>query len=162
MLKRACVWGFLACVLLVNPAYAQGNAEQEAEKLLQLLQMETALQQSIEQMIDGEIAQNNDLLPFRDVLQTFFNKYLGYASLKADIIQIYTSRFSAAELARINAFYRSPEGQKLLQITPDVLASSTRLGEQRMQQNMQEFQQMVDAEVQRRNNAAAPAPIPGP
>lgn len=160
MLKIAGVWGVLACVLLVNPARALGSAEQEAENLLVLLHMDAALQQSIEQMIDGEIEQNNDLRPFRSVLRTFFTKYMGFENLKADIIQMYTSSFSAAELARINTFYRSPEGQKFLQITPDVMAKSTALGEQRMQLNLPEFQQMVDAEVQRRQTDKSPPNTP--
>ncbi|MCP5325340.1 MAG: DUF2059 domain-containing protein [Oceanospirillaceae bacterium] len=150
-MKKSPVMAFVALLLIAPLSFADKTPQQEAQTLLELLHMDEALRQSIAQMVEGEIQQNPQLIPYRNVLQQFFTKYMGYENLKPELIELYTTRFSASELASINRFYSSATGQKLIAAMPEIMQASGELGEAHMRDNMAEFQHMIEAEAQRLN-----------
>lgn len=135
--------------LATTPARADSAATAEAEKLLQTMNMQSALQASMEQMLDVQIQQNPAMGPYRQVMQQFFQKHMSYQSLKPELVQIYAEAFSAQELAEINQFYTSQVGQKTIQKMPELMGKGARIGAARVQANIGELQAMIKAEAQR-------------
>ena len=126
-----------------------GNANQEAEKLLNVLGMETALEMSMSQMLDIQLQQNPSLTPYKNVMMTFFQKHMSYQSLKPDMLRIYAETFTAEELKEINGFYSTDVGKKTIEKMPQLMAQGAKIGATRVQENIGELQQMIQAEAAR-------------
>lgn len=139
-----------SALMLFSPfGMADLAAEREAEALLESMQMEVALEESLSQIMDIQLQQNPALLPYKDVVMQFFRKHVSYSSLKPEMIKIYAEVFTAEELRDINAFYRTETGQKTIRLMPQLSAAGAQLGLQRIQQNGAELQRMIQAEAAR-------------
>jgi len=141
----------LLVVLFVNygQSVADNSSKKEAEILLSTMGMETALEQTISQMLDIQLQQNPTLAPFKQVMLRFFNKHMSYESLKPEMIAIYSEAFTSTELKEINAFYKTPTGSKTIEKMPELMAKGGQIGAQRVQDNIQELQEMIKAESER-------------
>lgn len=138
----------IACIVS-QPIFANEEAKQEAEALLNIMGMEQALNQSIEQMLQVQLQQNPAMVPYKNVMKDFFSKHMSYESLKSDIITIYAEAFTAKELREINAFYRTPVGRKTIEVMPKIMGQGAQIGAKRVQANIAELQQMIKAESER-------------
>lgn len=115
--------------------------------------MEKALNQSVEQMTAIQLNKNPGLAPYKQIMSAFFEKHMGYASLKADLINIYANAFTESELKEINAFYQTPTGKKTIQQMPLLMRQGGEIGAQRIKQNMPELQQLIKAESEKAGKA---------
>ncbi|CAA0101748.1 Uncharacterised protein [Halioglobus japonicus] len=141
---------FIAIALAASAvALADEASIKEAEKLLQTMGTEAALEQSMSQMIDVQLQQNPALAPYKGVMMEFFNKYTSYNSLKLEMAQTYAEAFTLTELQEINAFYASEVGQKVVQVMPQLMAAGAQMGVTRVQENIGELQEMIKAESER-------------
>ena len=111
--------------------------------------MDTVLEESIERMLNLQIQQNPSIAPFKEVMLKFFQKHMSFESLKPDMIDIYSNAFTATELREINTFYSTPTGAKTIRLLPELMAKGGQLGAKRVQDNMQELQQMIKDEAER-------------
>ena len=130
-------------------AFSANDAIKEAERLLGIMGIDTALEQSIEQMLHVQLQQNPALAPYKNVLMEFFSKYMSYESLKPDMVKIYANAFSADELRELNDFYRTPVGMKTIELMPTLMGQGAQLGASRVQENIGELEQMIQAEANR-------------
>lgn len=141
----------LLAVLFVSygQSFADNNSKMEAEILLSTMGMDTALEQTISQMLDIQLQQNPTLAPFKQVMLRFFNKHMSYESLKPEMVAIYSETFTLTELKEINAFYKTPTGSKTIEKMPELMARGGQIGAQRVQDNIQELQEMIKVESER-------------
>jgi hypothetical protein len=140
----------VAAVLFVQPLTARADdaaRRKAAESLLQLMDMQAVLSQSVNQMLDIQIKQNPAIAPYQQDMKDFFAKYMSWASLKEDIVSIYAAEFTESELNELNRFYQTPVGKKALQKTPQLLAKSAELGQKRVQDHLPELQQAIAAKA---------------
>ncbi len=127
----------------------RSGAEQEAEKLLDTMKMSKAMEQGVAKMIGLQIQQNPGMAPYRSVLLEFFSKHMNFERLKDDLIFIYAEAYTEEELKIINTFYASKVGQKTIQLMPELMAKGSQVGQQRVQDNIHELQQMIQEESAR-------------
>lgn len=141
----------LLVVLFVSygQSVADNNSKKEAEILLSTIGMDTVLEQTISQMLDIQLQQNPALAPFKQVLLRFFNKHMSYESLKPEMVAIYSEAFTSTELKEINAFYKTPAGSKTIEKMPELMAKGGQIGAKRVQDNIQELQEMIKVETDR-------------
>ncbi|WP_419835011.1 DUF2059 domain-containing protein [Endozoicomonas atrinae] len=125
------------------------EAEKEAARLLNVMGAETAIEQSMNQMMDMQIQQNPTLLPFRHVIADFFEQHMSYESLKPEMVKLYAEEFTASELRELNAFYQTPVGQKTIEKMPVLFARGGQIGVQRVQANIHKLEAMIVAEAER-------------
>lgn len=125
-------------------AWANDEAVAEAEKLLNNLGMEEILEQSIAQSLEFQVQQNPELVPYVGVMKAFLAKHMSYESLKDDIVNLYSTNFSVQELKDISAFYSTETGKKTLQKLPELARISSQLGNDRVQENLEELHQMLE------------------
>lgn len=151
----------LCCgMLFACGAVADEASRQEAAKLLNAMEMEIAFERSIEQMVEVQITRNPSIKPYQDVMRRFFQKYMSYEELKPEIIQLYADAFTAQELREINTFYASPTGKKTIKLMPDLMTRGAEVGSRRIQANIHELQQMIQAESERLQREAQQASKP--
>ncbi len=135
---------------ICSTAYADKAAENEAEKLMNIIGMEQAMDRSMTAMLNMQLQQNPALAPYKDIMMKFFQKHISYQSLKPDLKKIYSQNFTAMELKEINAFYATKAGQKAISKMPMLMAQGAQLGAQRVRDNIEELKTMINEEAKRR------------
>ena len=79
----------------------------------------------------------------------FFQKYMSYESVKPDMIELYAELFTSSELNDISTFYKTPVGKKALSLMPTIMSKGAQIGMTKVQGNLGELQQMINAETER-------------
>lgn len=116
-----------------------------AEALLNLMDMDKLMSQSVDQMLQIQLKQNPAIAPYEQQMRAFLNKYMSWASMKDDMLKIYTVEFTEAELKELTAFYQTPVGKKTVQKIPQLMAKGAELSQKRMQDHMPELQAAIAA-----------------
>jgi hypothetical protein len=112
---------------------------QSAEKLLNMMNMENLTALSTSNMVDAMMGRLPPKAQNRDALQAFFTKYVGWAALRDDFIQIYVEAFSEKELRDLIAFYKTPTGQKAITVVPSLMQKGAQIGQSRVQEHLPEL-----------------------
>ena len=118
---------------------------QQVETLFKLTQMEKKVDQSIDSILELQMSQSPALSVHEAEMRAFFEKYIGWAALKNDITAMYLRTFSEDELKKINDFYITPAGQKVISVLPELVQQRNQLAMTRLQQNIGELQQIINA-----------------
>lgn len=141
-------------------ANADEASELQAAKLLDTMNMDAVLGQAREQMLDIQLQQHPELLPFKGVINRFLEKHMSYKSLKPDMVKIYADAFTAGELQEINLFYSTATGQKAIEKIPSLMSQGAQIGAMRVQNNVVELQAMIEAEARRLQDAEQQQKLP--
>jgi uncharacterized protein len=157
-MKRFIVTLLSVCVFATGASAADptpGSSHYKAaEKMLTLMDMETVLRRSIDEMLKAQIAQNPGMAPFESVMREFLMKHMSWESLKADTIQIYMSEFTEKELEELNRFYETAVGRKMVEKMPTLMGKGAELGAKRVQEHIPELQAAMEAEAKKQKDAA--------
>lgn len=141
--------GLLAILLVLTTPTASPAApdshRQAVARLFELTHLQRLIDESVDNVLNLQIAQNPSLEEHRDTLRAFLEKYIGWQALKEDLTTMYLQTFTEAELDEMNAFYSSPTGQKVLQRLPELVQQRNRLAMQRLQEHIGELQQEISA-----------------
>ena len=114
---------------------------QAAEELFATMKMEELMSQAIDSMLEAQMAQNPEMRKVEDVLRDFLNKYSSWKALKEPLTAIYVETFTEAELREINAFYRTPTGQKAVTVMPALFQKAAAMGQELAQEHIGELQE---------------------
>lgn len=128
---------------------AASAAEIEAGKLLDVMNTDETMKAAMNAMLDLEMKQKPELLPYRQVMADFFAKHMSYAALRDDLVALYAGEFTAEELRAAREFYATPAGSKFLELTPRLVGMGAELGVRHVQENLHELKAMVEAEQAR-------------
>ena len=136
----------LALVLLPNLARAdEASHKAAAESLLGLMDMDKLMAQSVDQMLQMQVKQNPAIAPYQTQMKAFLSKYMSWASMKDDMVTIYTSEFTEQELKDLTAFYKTPLGKKTVEKMPQLMSKGAELSQKRMQEHLPELQAAIAA-----------------
>lgn len=140
------------------PAAAKYESPQEAARaLLELIEMDKLLGQSIEQMLDLQIQQNPSIGHLKPVMLKFMNKYMSWEALADDMIAMYVDVYEQAELEELIVFYSTPTGTKSVKLMPELMKRGSELGSARVQEHITELQQMIMDELKGQEERPMPA-----
>lgn len=128
---------------------ADEDTKQAAAELLTTINIGPMLSKVTEQMVDEQLKRSPELLPYRQVMLTFFGKYMSLESLRPALIDLYAEAFSTSELKDITRFYRSPTGKKAVLKLPELMNKGGQIGAQTVQLHLPELRQMMADEAQR-------------
>jgi hypothetical protein len=116
---------------------------QAAEALLNLMDMDNLMNESIDQMLEMQVKQNPAIGPFKDEMKKFLSKYMSWSTMKGDMVKIYMAEFTEQELKELLAFYQTPLGKKTVAKMPKLMAKGAELGQQRVQEHLPELQKAI-------------------
>lgn len=116
---------------------------QQIDTLFKLTQMEKKITQSVESIVQLQLRQNPALTTHKETVYKFFEKHIGWQALKEDITKMYLQSFSEDELKKINAFYITPAGQKVINTLPQLVQQRNQLAMERLQKNIGELQKIL-------------------
>ena len=135
----------------------EASKRAKAEQLFMLLRMDTMMdqlmngvkkqvQQITESMPGADQAtpeQKKQMTDFQQRVMDVVNQKIGWKALEPDFINLYASTYTEEELDGIVAFYKSPIGQKMIEKTPELMAKSTQITQQKMSELQPQLTQMV-------------------
>jgi uncharacterized protein len=136
----------LALLLAAMPVGAQEFAPSHlaaAHDLLEAARMRDVMETSMEAMLAMQMEQQPELRELEPVMRAFFSRYVGWDQTKEAYARIYAARFTESELREIAVFYRTPVGQKLAAVMPDLTVEGGRLGERLVQEHLDELHRMI-------------------
>jgi len=139
-MKRLSIILMLLILGLTLQAQEMTSHEKAAERLLEATKSERLMDATMQNMLDLQVESNPQMAPMRSAMEAFFEKYISYKSVKSNLIALYVESFTEDELNTIADFYGTPTGKKAITVMPDVMAKSMKIGQQRVQDNMQELQ----------------------
>ncbi len=148
----------LACAAVVPLVGAENEAKhseadyQVAYTLLEAMQVPEQLEQTLTGMVDMQMKSNPQMLPFRDVFDQFFAKYLSYDALKQGYADIYLDMFTVDELRKLTAIYRTPLGRKLASKTSELAIRGAELGQKAVLQHQAELQTALAKAISERQS----------
>lgn len=141
----------LFSIIFITFSYSHSDEAslKEAEVFLNTINLNTVLQENMREMLNLQLKQTPEFEPYKEVILKFFYKHMSYESLKPDLIKMYSEVFTAAELKEITTFYKTPTGSKTLEKMPELMAKGGAVGAKKVQNNMRELQEMIQAESER-------------
>ena len=99
-------------------------------------------------MVDAQTAANPAMAPFKDVLLEWAEKHLTWEVMAPPMSAVYAEKFTEPELRELIAFYRTPAGRKLVEVTPELTQRGAQIGAEVAQRYMSELQEMIQARAQ--------------
>ena len=147
------------CALLLafsGASFAEPDSRAEAVALFEAIGMRVTVDQNVDVMLDAQIKQRPELAPYRNVMQSFFEKYMGYDALENDLIGLYIATFTAKELREVRKFAETSAGRKVITQMPMLMRQGAEIGTKRAQQHIDELQKMIKDETDRLSRAKQP------
>ena len=137
----------LLVLLLSTGAYAnESGPAKAAEELLDSLNFERAMTDIINQMVEGDMQRNPEMGPYRKIIRDFYQKYVGYESIKGDMIRIYSAEFTEDELLELKKFYSTPLGKKTIEKMPTLMQQGAEMGVAKVRDHIPELKGAIEAE----------------
>ncbi len=166
-MRRAMMTALMAMVMLLSlsittvaGAASDPAAVKAAEELFEVIDMRTSYSRAVDMMVEQQIAANPQISIFRDTMKKFFFKYMGWDSVKGEMVDIYCKHFTAAEIGEITAFNKTPTGRKAARLMPELTTQGMAIAQRRVNENMAELQAMMEADIKKMQQAAPPQPQP--
>jgi hypothetical protein len=123
--------------------------DQAARELLRAMRAEELTRGGRDAMVDVMVQTNPALAGYRDVISEWANKVLTWKAMEPGIIDAYKSVFTAAEMRKVAEFYRTPEGQKLLEKMPELMQKQAKVGTALAQAHQDELRAMIEARAKK-------------
>lgn len=142
----------LAAAIAVSAAAAADatSHEKAVQRHFELIDMPAQVTTSVRSIMALQIAQNPGLRPYAGTIEEFLAKHIGWEAMKGDLTDMYMQAFTEKELKQINDFYSSKPGQKLIQQVPELVQQRNTLTMQRIESNISELQQSLQAAQEER------------
>lgn len=156
-----------ACLLLsaAGPAAAQDEPSPgklaAAREFLDAMRMRETMQRTMEVMFDGVLGEEMSA-GFAEGMREFYAEHFRYEDMEAGFIRVYTELFTEDELRAFTAFYRTPAGQRMVELTPEIARRSQEITMEVMEAAMPELLRIMmeaaEEEVPVRSEKAPAAP----
>lgn len=143
-----------------------------AKRLLETMDMEATLKDSLSSVYDAQMAQfakmgmsQEGIVKLKKEMLDFTLEIMPWSELEPEMIRVYASYFTAAELDELNKFYQSETGKKAAKLMPQLMEEGMQLGQQRVQAHVGELQQRIAPIIQEemeKQQQLQPQPQPQP
>jgi len=123
----------VAAWLVAGGLRADESSHRKAvENMFKAAQMDKLIQQMTTNLVAQHLQQEPTLAPYKDILEQFYTRTVGWAAIKGEVINLYMKEFTEAEIKEITVFYASATGQKMLASMPVLMAKTTELAQYRI------------------------------
>ncbi len=145
---------------------APGNVRQNARHLIEVLELEQLMAESMAMTISQITTMFPEMLDHQDILMDYAEERLPWETIEPIIVEWYSDTFTASELSELAQFHASPLGQKwgraspvfalrMEQLVRDRLEADLELLELRMKNR--ELERLMEASVFFDSDGPAPS-----
>ena len=142
LLKLAAV-AFLAMSaagsLAASPEAARNSHIAAAEELVSAIGADNATEAGLA-MLHVILQQNPDLVPYEDVIKSWFMNMVASEEFKTQSRDVYIKHFTEPELRQITQFYRTEVGKKLARSLPAIAKESSEACAKYIQEHLPDLQ----------------------
>lgn len=110
--------------------HARISAEDAARDFIAVMQVEEQLVPVMKQVMQMQAEQmkNAGVEVDMDIINRWIDENIAWSDFEPGMIEIYSSVFTAEELEELTVFYRSPTGQKSVEMMPQLVERGGQLG----------------------------------
>ena len=142
---------------LVSSTLADDASHRKAvHKLFELTGMQQQIEDSVNNVLALQLAQNPQLVANKAVVREFLERHIGWHSLEDALTDMYLQEFSEQELNEMTAFYSSDTGQKVIKRLPVLVQQRNQLASKRLQENIGELQYQLGNSQNKQGTANQP------
>ena len=153
--------GLLAASSMVaQPVAAQSSEDTHAaaaRELLTALRAESRVAQLRQALAEQQIQRDKRLSEYRGEINRYMQKYMGWDTMRDEIVEGYKQVFTEAELREILSFFESATGRKALQHMEGVIRDVSRARARVLQENSGELRDAIMQARQSKPPAEKPA-----
>jgi len=139
----------LACAWTYGVTSDTDSHRQAVEQLFERTRMQQKIETSVDNVVSMQLSQDPAMREHEALFRDYMERQIGWSGLKEPLIDMYMQAFTQQELDEINAFYSSPAGSKLIEKLPELIKRRDQLAMQRMQDNIGELKQAIEAAASR-------------
>ena len=133
----------VTAILFIAAGYSSKSRREAAAELLMVSHLEETLLEGSANKVDDMIQQNPALASYRDVLVKWGEKVFTRETIAVRLAALFSELFTESELREMAAFYKSPTGQKVTALTPEVMRRCALIGAEVAQEHKLELEQMI-------------------
>lgn len=123
--------------LITSPIYA---SEEPVDEFFRVMSMEKQMLGGFEAMMPmiNQMANRFQLNPaqteeLKNIFRTWFKEDMDHASVMKKMKVMYQERFTSEELQAVTAFFKTPEGKKFIDASPELMKIGAQIGMQEAQ-----------------------------
>lgn len=141
------------------PAAAQQEPSagemQAVREMLDAMRVREMLPRTMETMLSGALGEE---MPeeFLDIMREFFAEHLRYEDLEAGFARAYTDLFTEEEMRALTAFYRTPAGQRFVELTPELSGRIQQMTVEVMEDSLPELERMIQERLELEEGGRTP------
>lgn len=144
--------------LLLLPVSGQEGAKPAPiDELLKIMKFEQTVIDGgetgfamVEHSLAGQDLKKEEMGEVKDAFMAYMGKVAGDPQLKAKTKAVYEEHFSEDEITALIAFYKTPVGQKTLEVMPAITGEVMALSQQLAQKHVGSFQDALTKILERR------------
>jgi|SRR5690554_1138343 len=121
------------------------QSEEAVYKLVDIMGGQEQVAQMHQQFVEMVGASNPQMTPYIPVIREWAEKYLSWEEMREPMADIYRKYFENDEIEQLLTFYRTPVGEKSVDLMPVLFQEGGQLGMQIAQQHQGELEAMIDA-----------------
>ena len=149
--------------LLTTQSFAEGNATKDsnvtkkvtkaasssdsiaaANKLLEEMNLKNVYKNAVENSTKRLVMANPKFKKVEKDIKAFYNKYIGWDSMKNDLAKLYAKYYTASELKDITNFYKTPTGKKVLATMGKLTFEGQKITQGRLRPHLEELKKILD------------------
>lgn len=115
-----------------------------ARELLDVMNTEKTLGIITKHILNTYLQQSSYLQPYKQQITKFFDKYIGYQNIKAEVEVIYSDMYTKEEMRSMIKFYKTDIGKSILEKAPKGAIMYNTLVTQRIRDNIHELDEIFD------------------
>ena len=139
-------------------AAADSSRLRTARELLEVMQMMRVIRAGNVAMVESQTAANPAMAPFKDVLLAWAEKHLTWDVMAPPMSAAYAELLTEPEMRELIAFYRTPAGRKVVEVTPELTQRGAKIGADIAQRYMPQLQEMIQARANELTRSAPAKP----
>ena len=119
-----------------------------AHELFAIMNLKKIYAKIVDDATNSLIRRAPQLQSVKKKIHAYYNKYIGWDSVKDEMAKIYAKYYTAKDLEELVKFYKTDLGKKTLETLPKISAEGRSLGINRMKKHQKELQEIVQKALQ--------------
>ena len=149
MKKQVFLWGLVMhCGLFAAQAQQDSTRRyQKEEQLFVAMNLPDMFANVVNQTVEQQLTSNPALVDYRADVKSFFEKYISWPAVKADVGKLYLKYFTADEIDTLIKFYQTPAGKKMTANSTRITQEITAMVQSKVQPHVDEWNRLVSDKV---------------
>lgn len=141
----------LAAALLLCAA-VPADAQQEptpgelalVREFMEVSRMRETMARTMEAMLESGLGEEEEVTPgFTDALREFMAEHFRFEAMEPGFTRMYADLFTEDELRALIAFYRTPAGQRMVELTPEISVRTQQITNEVLEEAMPALMELM-------------------